>query len=112
MLKRKLKNKVQVTFTIPIQEGDESAYLVGDFNDWDVHATPMNRTGEGNWQAQLSLKPDRDYEYRYLVNGELWRTDPSADNYMRNPYGSENSVVSTFLESRMKPGGSRKAKSK
>ncbi len=111
MLKRKLKNKVQVTFTLPVQEGDESAYLVGDFNDWDVHATRMDRIDEGSWEAKVSLRPDREYQYRYLVNGTLWRTDPAADDYMRNPYGSENSVVSTFLESPIKRGGSRKAKS-
>lgn len=109
MLKRKLKNKVQVNFTVPAQEGDDSAYLVGDFNDWDMRATPMARTSEGNWEVKLSLKPNREYQYRYLVNGTLWRTDPSADSYVRNPYGTENSVVSTIIEGRMKRGGSRKA---
>ncbi len=44
---------------------------------------------------KLDLEPDSEYQYRYLVNGLAWRNDPSADGYVRNPFGSDNSPVST-----------------
>ncbi len=100
MLKRKLKNKVQVTFVLPVQEGDETVCLVGDFNNWDMHVTPMAPASERNWEVKLRLAPNHEYQYRYLVNGRIWRTDPAADSYVRNPYGSENSVVTTTVTSR------------
>ncbi len=102
MLKRKLKNKVQVTFVLPMQEGDETVCLVGDFNNWDTHLTRMVRASERTWEVKLRLAPNREYQYRYLVNGSIWRTDPAADSYVRNPYGSENSVVTTTVKSRQK----------
>jgi 1,4-alpha-glucan branching enzyme len=105
LTKRKIKNKVRVTFTLPAQQGDESVYLVGDFNDWDVRATPMAFTSEGCWEAKLSLRPNREYQYRYLVNGTIWRNDLAADSYVLNEFGSENSVAATIIESRTKRTG-------
>ena len=102
LTKRKIKNKVRVTFSLPAQKGDESVYLVGDFNDWDVRATPMAFTSEGYWEVNLSLRPNREYQFRYLVNGSVWRNDPAADSYVRNQRGSENSVVATIIGSSMK----------
>jgi 1,4-alpha-glucan branching enzyme len=96
---RKIKNKVRVTFSLPAQEGDESVYLVGHFNDWDVRATPMASTSAGNWVVEVSLRPNREYQFRYLVNGTLWRNDPAADSFVHNQYGSENSVVAAVGES-------------
>ena len=102
LTKRKIKNKVRVTFNLPAQQGDESVYLVGDFNDWDVRATPMAFMSEGYWEVRLSLRPSREYQYRYLVNGSIWRNDPAPDSYVRNEFGSENSVAATINESRTK----------
>ncbi len=95
--KRKLKNKVRVTFLVPPADGEEEVYLVGDMNGWDESAIPMKRNENGEWEAQVDLEPNREYQFRYRLNGGDWRNDPSADSYVTNPFGSENSVVSTTV---------------
>jgi 1,4-alpha-glucan branching enzyme len=92
--KRKLKNGlVRVTFTMPALDNAESLSLVGDFNDWDMTATPMQRQADGSWQVKLDLENNRHYHYRYLMNGYEWHNDWAADEYAANPYGADNSVV-------------------
>ena len=96
--KRFLKSgKVKVEFTLPksIAADAESAYLVGDFNDWDESATPMEQLKNGSFKVSLSLEADCDYQFRYLVNGNQWHNDWDADRYVANPFSGDNSVVST-----------------
>ena len=100
--KRKLRNNVRVTFGLSAYDGDESIYLDGAFNNWDTHATRMTRNEDGHCAASLTLKPDCEYQFRYLINERIWRNDPAADGYVRNPFASENPVVITTLASRPK----------
>jgi 1,4-alpha-glucan branching enzyme len=93
--KRKLaKNKYSVTFTVPLVEGVTQMYLVGDFNQWNETSTPMQKESDGSWSAKLTLEGDRDYQYRYRDNNGVWYNDWLADAYVRNTFGSDNSVVS------------------
>lgn len=96
--KVRLNNKVQVTFTLPALSDDKSVCLVGDFNNWNPEQTPMQRTKAGYWVVTLLFEPNREYEYRYLVNGLEWRNDPDADGYVRNIYQAYNSLVLTTVE--------------
>ena len=42
----------------------------------------------------IDLEPDREYQFRYLLNDKTWENDCEADKYVLHPYGdSENSVV-------------------
>jgi 1,4-alpha-glucan branching enzyme len=96
--KRFLKSgKVKVEFTVPdaIAANAESVYLVGDFNNWDESATPMTRYKNGKFKVTLDLEPNREYQFRYLVNGSQWHNDWDADRYVANPFSGDNSVVST-----------------
>ena len=96
--KRHLKSgKVKVEFTLPdsIAANAESAYLVGDFNDWDEAATPMTRYKNGKFKVSLDLEPNHEYQFRYLVNGSHWHNDWDADRYVANPFSGDNSVVNT-----------------
>lgn len=70
MLKKKfLKTKCKVTFELPEGiEGAEEVFLVGDFNNWDEKATPMSKKKD-KFSITLDLELNRDYQYRYLVNG-------------------------------------------
>jgi 1,4-alpha-glucan branching enzyme len=112
LTKRKLKNKVRVIFTLPAHAGDESVRLVGDFNNWDQTAMPMARNKDGDWEVKLDLEPDQEFQFRYLVNGRVWRNDPAADGFVRNPFGSENSLVSTKVVSGAERGAKRSARPK
>src|SRR5687768_2961861 len=93
--KRKLaKNKYNVTFSMPPLEGITQMYLVGDFNEWNETGTPMQKVDDGSWSVKLTLEGDHDYQYRYRDNNGVWHNDWEPDAYVRNTYGSENSVVS------------------
>jgi 1,4-alpha-glucan branching enzyme len=93
--KRFLKTKCKVTFELPQGiEDAENVYLVGDFNNWDERATKMDKKGK-RFTITLDLEPNREYQYRYLVNGKDWHNDWEADRYVPNPFSGDNSVVST-----------------
>jgi 1,4-alpha-glucan branching enzyme len=91
----KTKPFCKVSFTLPKQLAAfaNAVHLVGDFNDWNRSITPMKRQKNGSFAATLYLRPDCEYEFRYLLDGITWENDPQADKYAASPYGSENSVV-------------------
>ncbi len=107
MFKKKfLKTKCKVTFELPQGiEGAHDVYLVGDFNNWDEHATKMDKKRGNRFTVTLDLEPNREYQYRYLVNGKEWHNDWEADKYVPNPFSGDNSVVSTYHESQDGHGG-------
>jgi len=41
----------------------------------------------------MRLKPENRYRFRYLLDGEVWENDDSADEYIPNEFGTEDSVV-------------------
>ena|SRR5260221_5896330 len=102
--KKFLKTKCQVDFELPagISETVESVSLVGDFNDWDTQATPMQRKKAQIFSVRLNLEPNREYQYRFLVNGQDWHNDWNADKYVPNPFSGDNSVVSTHQTNKAK----------
>jgi 1,4-alpha-glucan branching enzyme len=92
------KGAVKVDFILPeaIAADADTAYLVGDFNDWDEKATPMNQLKNGTFKITLDLELNREYQFRYLVNGNQWHNDWDADKYVPNPFSGDNSVISTY----------------
>ena len=102
MLKKryvKSRNVYKVTFELargdlPGLKSPQSVHLVGEFNDWDETATPMPRR-KGQHRVQIELEPGREYQFRYLVDGQQWYNDPQADAYVLSGRGSENGVVVT-----------------
>jgi 1,4-alpha-glucan branching enzyme len=96
MLKKQfLKTKCKVTFVLPedVAANVQTVYLVGDFNNWDEKATPMDKKGK-SFQTTIDLQLEKDYQFRYLVDGQ-WHNDWHADRYVANPFSGDNSVVST-----------------
>ena len=83
----------RVTFKLPTEVHAKTAYLLGDFNDWDPTVHPMNLLKDGSFSVTISLKPGSSYRFRYLLDGERWENDWAADNYQPNDYGGEDSVV-------------------
>jgi hypothetical protein len=105
MIKKKFvkSRKVsKITFVFPkveLPEGieAESVNLAGEFNDWDPTATPMKHDSNGAYRTTIELEPGREYQFRYLVNGEHWCNDWNADAYVPNNLGVDNCVVVTPL---------------
>ena len=83
----------RVTFGLPPEVNAETANLCGEFNNWDVTSLPMKKLKSGGFSLTLSLEPGREYRYRYLLDGERWENDWSADAYAPNSLGSEDSVI-------------------
>jgi 1,4-alpha-glucan branching enzyme len=85
----------KVTFSISKEAVGPAANvsLVGDFNDWSRDTIPMKRLKNGTFTATLTLEPNKEYHFRYLVDGQHWANDWSADKYVPNAHGSDDSVV-------------------
>lgn len=89
------KSKCDVTFTLPkdaIQGGNE-VVLVGEFNNWNIAEGIALVAKKGEYKTVLKLDAGKRYEYRYLVDGQIWTNDVSPDAFVANPFGTVNSVV-------------------
>ena len=99
MIKKQfLKSKpiCKATFTLPVEAAPEAKQvkIVGEFNDWNVkNGVVMKKQKNGIFKAVVELETGKDYEFRYLIDGETWENDWEADGYTKTPYGVENSVV-------------------
>lgn len=96
--KKALKSKpiCKVTFVLSREQAKEAknVHLVGEFNDWAMDATPMRRQKNGSYSVTLDLATGREYQFRYLIDGEIWISDPESDRHAFSPFGDcENSVV-------------------
>ena len=96
--KQYLKSKpvCKVTFRLTGEAAGSagSANIVGEFNDWNIYATPMRKLKNGSFTVTIDLEPNREYQFRYLLDDEIWENDGEADKYVSHPYGDgENSVV-------------------
>jgi len=92
----KSTNVCEVTFTLPKIAAPEakSVCIVGDFNDWNIHANRMKKQKNGGYTIKLKLELGKEYQFRYLIDGSRWENDWNADRYVRSPYGdSDNSVI-------------------
>ncbi len=81
------QTKVTLSLWAP---GKTSAYVIGDFNNWDISSTyQMKQDGEHFWLEITGLTPGTEYGFQYLVNENLKLADPYADkilDYFDDPY--------------------------
>lgn len=72
-----------------------SAYVIGEFNDWQPSADyKMNRDGNYFWITISNLEPGREYGFQYLVDESIITGDPYADKILdpwNDPFISEES---------------------
>ena len=90
----KSRNSCQVTFQLPKDVKAKQVSVVGEFNNWDETAHPLKKV-KSVWKTTLELEQGREYQFRYLVDGEAWHNDEAADKYISNNIGGDNSVVVT-----------------
>jgi chromosome partitioning protein len=66
--------------------------VTGEFANWSREGISMRRDPEdGLWKIVLDIQPG-EYEYRFIVDG-VWMRDPSNNDYIRNEFGQENSLL-------------------
>ena len=80
---------------VPEQQDVRDVAVAGTFNGWNPNLTPMKRMGNV-WAAQLVLPPE-SHEYMFVVNDELWVTDPLAQETRDDGFGRDNAVLDLRL---------------
>ena len=96
--KKYLKTKpiCKVKFIAPkeLAEGAKSLSIAGDFNEWDKASHLLRKQKDGSYATTIDLQKDCEYQYRYVVDGERWENDFTADKYVpSNVSFEENSVI-------------------
>lgn len=100
MIKKQfLKSKpvCKVTFSMPAEAAPEAKemQLVGEFSDWTNAPIEMKKLKNGSFKTTVDLETGKEYEFRYVIDGEKWENDWEADAYRPNALTfEENSVVS------------------
>jgi 1,4-alpha-glucan branching enzyme len=98
--KQYLKSKpiCRVTFRLPKSEATAAGRKVavaGDFNSWRIDETVMKPLKNGDFTVSVDLPVGREYQYRFVVDGQLWITDDEADKCVDSGFADcRNSVVS------------------
>jgi len=80
----------EVKFEFTASFGREIA-IAGDFNDWDFNSYQLERDNE-YWRIELDLETGV-YNYKFLVDRQLWINDPGADLYYKENNEAINSVI-------------------
>lgn len=66
--------------------------VAGSFNEWQPEAAPLKAVDDGLWTLELELPPGT-YEYRFVLDGCWWCSDPNATNSVLNPFGDYNAML-------------------
>jgi hypothetical protein len=91
-----LPHHIRVVFELPAHLWADQVFVVGDFNGWDICATPLQQARDGRWRAVVDLPAGCRCEFRYLVDGR-WLLDTYADGFTTGLDGTENCIVETPL---------------
>ena len=92
--------KCTVVFNVNVNAaaGAEKIYLVGDFNSWDETSIPMKKGPDGSFSVKKQLDTNKEYQFRYLLDGKAWINDWKADKYVRSEFANDdNSCVDTTV---------------
>lgn len=83
-------------FIYTSEKARTSVSVAGTFNAWDRNASPMKADADGRtWRTKVSLNPGR-HEYKFVLDGSEWVTDPKAEKNQDDGNGNINSVVSVL----------------
>lgn len=88
----KTKAVAKLTFEYK-NETAEKVNLLGDFNNWDMNSIPMKKKRSGEFSTTIELEKGKEYEFKYLIDGNDWDNEMEADKFAMNEFQGENSVV-------------------
>ncbi len=91
----KSKDLYKVTWSVDkkVANGAESVSLSGDFNDWSLDGEKFTKLKNGSFKLTLELPKDKDYQFRYLLDGATWLNDEEADHFVDNQVSNEQNCV-------------------
>lgn len=84
--------RATVEFRLPPEAGAQQAWLAGEFNDWSVDSHPLQRHDDGSLTVTVELEPG-SYRFRYYLGDGEWENDWSADAYVDNEHGGQDSLI-------------------
>jgi hypothetical protein len=82
----------QLTKFVFVAPSASEVHIVGDFNDWDSEASPLQRMDKGVWAITIPLAPGR-YQYTFVIDGTSWVADPGAPRTLEDDFGRPNSII-------------------
>ena len=58
----------------------------------------MKKDPSGSFSVKKQLETNKEYQFRYCIDGNVWINDWKADKYVRSEFASDdNSVVDTTV---------------
>jgi len=85
----------KVTFTYE-DESAKTVHLVGTMNGWDKTSTPFSKK-DAKFGVTVELYPG-EYEYKFLIDGEKWITDPNNELICPGKYKNSLLIVGSEEE--------------
>jgi 1,4-alpha-glucan branching enzyme len=85
----------KVTFKLPKEAVPDAVTvaIAGDFNNWNADQTKMKKLKNGDFTQTVELPCEGEFKFRYLIDSSRWENDWSADKYVPNGLGEDDSVV-------------------
>lgn len=78
--------------------------VYGSFDSWSAAAaTPLVHGSAGAWSASVNLAPGT-YQYKFIVDGTSYVSDPANPDGVSDGFGHENSVVTVDCSGRVASG--------
>ena len=75
--------------------GANSVWLTGSFTSWagdpGAGALELAKDGDGVWTVQKTMDAG-SHQYKFIVDGSSWITDPDNPNQADDGFGGKNSV--------------------
>lgn len=86
------QEKFKVKFSYSPNVAPKSVSVAGTFNDWNASASPMKEAASGAWECEMEV-PAGTHQYKFVVNGGVWVTDPANPESCEDGHGGRNSLV-------------------
>ena len=97
--------KCTVIFTVNSEAaaGASKVFLAGEFNSWNETSIPMKKNPDGSFSVKKQLETNKQFQFRYCLDGKTWINDWKADLYVRSELANDdNSVVDTTVPKAVK----------
>jgi hypothetical protein len=85
------RDTVYVRFQITAPEA-KAVSVAGSFNNWSPASLNLRRDASGSWEATVPL-PVGEHRYLFVVDGQRWVPDPTAQAQVDDGFGGTNSVI-------------------
>ena len=85
------KNVIKPVVFLCLETAASKVTVMGDFNDWDPDAHPMQQQFDGAWRLEIPLNHGH-HHYLFCIDGRAC-LDPRAQGIARNHKGEKVSLV-------------------